>query len=113
MYPQISISELYTMKNKKDEIKTNTFNIIIEKCHAKIKTIAAQGGMNIFYEIPHVLLGYPLYDVNECIEYVISGLRKNGLLVQTLPYPNNFTIYISWKPVDVKIKKQLTSTKFR
>jgi hypothetical protein len=113
MYPQISISELYTMKNKKDEIKANTFNIIIEKCHAKIKTIAAQGGMNIFYEIPHVLLGYPLYNVNECLEYVAEGLKKNGLLVQTLPYPNNFTIYISWKPVDVKIKKQLTSTKFR
>jgi hypothetical protein len=113
MYPQLSISELYTMKNKKDEIKTNTFNIIIEKCHAKIKTIAAQGGMNIFYEIPHVLLGYPLYNVNECLEYVIAGLRKNGLLVQTLPYPNNFTIYISWKPVDVKVKKQLTSTRFR
>ena len=113
MYPQISISELYTMKNKKDEIKTSTFNIIIEKCHAKIKTIAAQGGMNIFYEIPHVLLGYPLYNVNECLEYVIDALRKNGLLVQTLPYPNNFTIYISWKPTDVKVKKQLTSTRFR
>lgn len=113
MYPQISISELYTMKNKKDEIKTNTFNIIIEKCHAKIKTIAAQGGMNIFYEIPHLLLGLPLYDINECIEYVTDGLRKNGLLVQTLPYPNNFTLYISWKPTDVKVKKQLTSSRFR
>ena len=49
MPPQINISELYAMKNKKEKIKTNTFNIIIEKCHNKIKTIAAQGGMNIFF----------------------------------------------------------------
>ena len=112
MYPQISISELYNMKNKKDGIKTNTFNVIIAKCHTKIKTIASQGGMNIFYEIPHLLLGYPLYDINECTKYVTEALRKNGLLVQTLPFPNNYTIYISWKPTDVKVKKQLTSSRY-
>ena len=78
MPPQISISELYSMKNKKDKIKTNTFNIIIEKCHTKIKTIASQGGMNIFFEIPYVMLGYPLYDINECVNYIVDALRNNG-----------------------------------
>jgi uncharacterized protein YijF (DUF1287 family) len=109
--PQISIADLYSMKNKKDKIKITTFNVIIEKCHTKIKTIAQQGGMNVFYEIPYVLLGYPLYDINECIDYVIESLRKNTLLVQILPHPNNNTIYISWKPDDVSARKQLTSSK--
>ena len=111
MPPQISIADLYTMKNKKDKIKTNTYNIIIEKCHAKIKNIAQQGGMNIFYEIPYIMIGLPLYDINDCIEYVVDALRKNGLLVQILPHPNHNTIYISWKPQDVNVKKQLTSSK--
>jgi hypothetical protein len=111
LYPQISIAELYSMKNKKEKIKYNTFNVIIDKCHSKIKSIAAQGGMNVFFEIPHVMIGYPLYDINECIEYVVEALRKNGLLVQILPYPNFNTIYISWKPTDVKTRKQLTSSK--
>ena len=112
MYPQISLSELYSMKNKKDNIKTGTFNVILEKCHKKIKHIASQGGLSVFYEIPYVLLGYPLYDINECIEYIVNALRKNGLLVQILPYPNNNTIYISWKPTDVKTRQQLISSKF-
>lgn len=111
MYPQISISELYQLKNKRDKIKTNTFNVILEKCHLKIKNIAEHGGMNIFYEIPYVLLGYPLYNINECIEYIVDALRKNGMLVQILPKPNNNTLYISWKPSDVSMKKQLQSSK--
>ncbi len=112
MPPQISISELYSMKNKKEQTKTNTFNVIIEKCHSKIKHIASQGGMNIFFEIPYIMLGYPLYNINECIDYVVEALRNNGLLVQILPQPNNNTLYISWKPTDVSVKKQLTSSKY-
>jgi hypothetical protein len=112
-YPQISISELYTLKNKREKIKTNTFNAILDKCHKKIKSIASQGGQCMFFEIPFVLWGdYPLYDMNECMEYVVEALRKNGLLIQILPYPNHNTIYISWKPSDVKIRKQLTSSKY-
>lgn len=109
MNPQISISELYSLKNKKDKIRTNTFNLILEKCHIKIKYIASQGGMNLFYEIPFVMVGYPLYNIEECIQYVVEALRKNGLLVQILPHPNNNTLYISWKPADVTIRKELPS----
>lgn len=110
MPPQLSLAELYDMKNKKDKVKTATFDIIIEKCHSKIKHIASQGGMNVFYEIPYVMVGYPLYNIDECIEYVMESLRKNGLLVQILPPPNNNTIYISWKPTDVSTRKQLTTS---
>jgi len=112
MQPQISLSELYSMKNKKDTIKHNTFNVLIQKCHHKIKNIAQNGGMNIFYEVPHFLLGYPLYNIKDCVEYIIDALKKNGFLVQTLPYPNHNTLYISWKPTDVPNRKQLTSSAF-
>lgn len=111
IYPQISISELYSMKNKKDKIKYDIFNVILGKCHTKIKHIAGQGGLCIFFEIPYILVGYPLYDINECIEYIVEALRKNGLLVQILPHPNQNTVYISWKPTDINVKKQLTSSR--
>lgn len=110
VYPQISISELYSMKTKKDKVKYDTFNVVLGKCHSKIKHIAAQGGLNIFFEIPYILLGYPLYQMYECQEYVVEALRKNGLLVQILPQPTPNTIYISWKPTDVTVRKQLTSS---
>lgn len=111
MNPNISIAALYEMKNKKDKSRINTFNIILSKCHEKIKKIAEQGGMILFYEIPYFTIGYPLYNIEECVEYVSNALTKNGLLVQILPRPNNNTIYISWKPTDVSIKKRLTTSK--
>jgi len=111
MYPLISLSELYQLKNKKDKIKTNTYNVILEKCHSKIKRIAEHGGMNIFFQVPFVMIGYPLYDINDCIDYIVKALRKNGLLVQIMSKPNNNTIYISWKPTDVNTKKQLQTSR--
>jgi len=111
MAPQISLNTLYEMKNKKDRSRINTYNVILQKCHDKIKKIAQQGGMNIFFEIPYIMIGYPLYKIEDCIEYIISALKKNGLLVQILPKPNNNIIYISWCPQDVSKKKQLTSSR--
>ena len=104
MPPQISLTELYSIKNKKELSKHISYDKIIELCHSKIKKIAQAGGMNIFYEVPYIIIGLPLYDINKCVEYVYSSLKKNGLLVQILPYPNNTTLYISWNPADLNIK---------
>ncbi len=104
MPPQISITELYSIKNKKDLSKHASYDIIIGLCHKKIKKIAEAGGMNIFYEVPYIIIGLPLYNIGACIEYVVNSLRKNGLLVQILPYPNNNILYISWSPNDINLK---------
>jgi hypothetical protein len=101
MPPRILLSELYTLKEKKEHAKYKTFDGIIEICHKKIKHTATIGGMNIFYEIPYYMYGKPLYKITDCIEYIVNSLRKNGLYVQTLPDPNNNMLYISWNPSEV------------
>ena len=103
MPPRILLSELYTLKEKKEHAKYKTFDGIIEICHKKIKHTATIGGMNIFYEIPYYMFGKPLYKITECIEYIVNALRKNGLYVQILPDPNNNIIYISWNPSEVSL----------
>jgi len=107
MPPRISLSELYTLKEKKNSAKYTTFDKIIETCHVKIKNTATIGGMNIFYEIPYYVYGKPLYKIKDCIDYVVDSLRKNGLCVQILPEPNLNIIYISWNPNEISKKKML------
>lgn len=104
MPPQISLAELYSIKNKRELSKHASYDKIIELCHKKIKNIAQAGGMNIFYEVPYIIMGLPLYNINICVEYVVNSLRKNGLLVQIMPYPNNNMLYISWSPNDINYK---------
>lgn len=108
MPPKLSLAELYSLKDKKEKTRYNTFDKIIEQCHLKIRKTAIVGGMNVFFEIPYFVFGAPLYKIGECITYIVNALRNNGLFVQILPHPNNNIIYISWNPSEVTYKKQLT-----
>ena len=85
---------------KKDTKINEAFNVILKTCHNKIKSIAEIGGQSLYYKIPPIVIGYPLYSHSTCIEYIIKSLQKCGLYVSLLP--NNAMIYISWKIEDVK-----------
>jgi len=107
MPPQINISELYSLQKKKKQQRTVCFDKILELCHNRIKSIAAISGQNVFYEIPGFLIGYPLYDLQECLDYIVDALRKNGFLIQILPKPHIAVIYISWDPEELKPPKPI------
>lgn len=106
MPPKLSIYELYSMKKKKDSRKEKSFDTILDSCHKKIKKIASAGGMNIFFEIPYIVIGLPLYNIDLCRDYIVDCLKKNGLLVQILPPPTTNILYISWDPFDINIKNK-------
>jgi hypothetical protein len=65
----------------------------------KIKAIAELGGQSLYYVIPPIIIGYPLYDYNKCLNYIINNLQKSGLYVSVIPNKN--MIYISWKIEDI------------
>lgn len=98
------------MRKKKQGARLVCFDKVLETCHRRIRTVASYGGMNTFYEIPGMLIGYPLYNVMECCEYIIESLRKIGFLVQVLPPPHVAVIYISWDPQELKPKKSSLPT---
>jgi ABC-type transport system substrate-binding protein len=109
MTSKLSLYDLYEIKKKKDAKLNDAFNIILNSCHKKIKTIAEIGGQSLYYTIPPIIIGYPLYNYSTCVNYIISELKKSGLYVAILPEPNN-NIYISWKLEDVSeqsFKKKL------
>jgi hypothetical protein len=96
---KISLHDLYEIKKKKDNKVCEAFNVILNACNKKIKKIAEMGHQSLYYVIPPIIIGYPLYDYEKCINYIISSLQKSGLYVSILPNKN--TIYISWKLEDI------------
>jgi len=92
------------MQKKKKQNRVACFDHIIELCHRRIRTVASYNGQNTFYEIPGIVVGYPLYNMTECIEYIVSSLRQNGFLVQILPPPHIGVVYISWDPRELQSK---------
>lgn len=103
--PTITLGELYDMKKKKETNRTKCFDHIMELCHRRIRNIASYGGLNCFYEIPGLLIGFPLYNLEECTTYVIEKLRTSGFLVQLLPPPHVSIVYISWDPQELKPRR--------
>jgi hypothetical protein len=96
---KISLHDLYEIKKKKDNKICDAYNVILNGCNKKIKTIAEMGGQSLYYVIPPIIIGYPLYDYNKCLNYIITTLQKSGLFVSAILSKN--MIYISWKIEDI------------
>jgi hypothetical protein len=102
MPPQISLHELYRMQKEKTHARTLCFDRVLELCHRRIRTVASYGGQNTFFEVPGMMIGYPLYNIHECMDYLVEQLRKTGFLVQILPPPNVCVLYVSWDPKELR-----------
>ena len=91
----LNIFELYKSINDKKANKKNYFEQVLVKCHAKIKLAARMDFYACFFEVPEIVIGIPLYNITECITYIVDSLKSNGFVIRYL-YPK--TIYISWDP---------------
>ena len=94
--PHLNIDELYEKKKVVDVNRVNIYNKLLVKIHGKIKTSARQRVDNEFcyYIMPEILIGYPNYNFQECLMYVLSNLQDDGFLTKYV-HPN--LILISWR----------------
>ena len=94
----LNIHDLYKSVDQRKENKKKSFESVLKKIHAKIKQAAAHDHFACFYVVPEVIVGIPLYNITECIEYLINALKNNGFIIRFM-YPN--TIYINWDPKEI------------
>ena len=108
---QLNIKELYDSSKKKELAKFETFDKIVLRAHNRIKLYADNNKLACLYNIPNIIIGYPLFDRDELQNYLISSLKKNGLIIKEYP---NYWIYISWDFNKVpKKQKKITNDKYK
>lgn len=102
------------IKNAQDVIKTMTrkndlrrecFDKITDMCVKKIVRSAAMNMTQCFFEVPEFVLGFPLYDINECILHVVKGLQGAGYVIKYF-FPR--VIHVSWASPEVESRKLAT-----
>jgi hypothetical protein len=101
---KINLHDLYEIKKKKEMKSLNVYNHILNIINIKIREIAEHGGMSFYYKVPPIIIGFPLYNYDSCIEHLIQQLKIAGLYSMRLPHPNSNYIYISWKLDDLSSK---------
>jgi len=92
---QLNIFELQNSINKRKQNRTQIYESVLEKCHMKIKAAAKQENYQCIYDIPEYVVGLPLYNINECMDFIINQLNDNGFKVNYY-FPK--VLHISWYP---------------
>jgi hypothetical protein len=116
--PAINIEELHRNRDQKIKQKIGSFKEVLRLCHLQIKKAARDTNeCYCFYQIPPMVYGYPLYDINSCTLYVVEKLVENGFNV-VYTHPN--LLLISWyqkpkplPPVEVPISQPSNQNIFR
>ena len=101
----LNANELFEKNKKKNERIFNTFKKILMNCNTLIKFANQKKQYEIIFDVPKFILGYPSFNYDECLCYLIMKLRDNNFFVKYI-YPTQ--LYISWHDKEVleKIKKE-------
>lgn len=98
----LSVKDIIKVMNKKTERRKECFDKILDMCQKKIRKSVQLNMVQCFFEVPEFVLGFPLYNINECIVHVLTKLQDNGFVVRYL-FPR--IIFISWESEAVKENK--------
>jgi hypothetical protein len=89
-----SISSLHNEKNIKEKARNDMFTIVLNKCIEKIiYTNRHTDKTFVIFEVPRVLIGYPLYDMKSCIIFLMQKLVNNNYYIEFI---EPFYLYIDW-----------------
>ena len=79
---RLNIDELYETKKKNDLNRLELYNKLLLKIHSKIKTASRLRNSDNFcsYIMPEILVGFPNYNLSDCLIFVVDSLQNNGFL---------------------------------
>ena len=93
---KLNIDDLFERKQVRDLKQLSIFNKILARCQKRIQLTGRnkRNDQHIWFQIPEYIFGEPVYDVGDCIAYIVMKLENNGFHVRYL-HPN--TIFVDWK----------------
>ena len=90
---QLSVRDLTVQIQARQLKRHQIFDKILEMCYNNIKRNADKSQLFCLFEVPEFVIGMPLYDLNECITYLVEKLKNSEFLVKYY-FPK--VLYISW-----------------
>ena len=78
----------------KNQICKEPFTRVLELCNIQISHAEKLSKTECYFQVPEFMFGYPLYDIGECIRFLIHKLTYNDYQVQ---YFHPKLLFISWR----------------
>jgi len=90
----ISVDEISRVIEKKNKIKKETYVKLYEQASRKIRRTVDFGGKYVIFQVPSILLGYPVYDRLKATAYIKRQLIRGGFEVAIV---DDYDLHITWK----------------
>lgn len=92
----LNLEKLRSEVIAREDKKYQTFDKLLNMCYNKIINInKSSTDLSCSFIVPRMVFGLPLFDINECIKYIMTKLLEKGFEVH-LAIPNK--LLISWRP---------------
>jgi hypothetical protein len=98
----LNILQVQRIVNEKKQKTHEAYEKVLSICQKRIKDAAEGQRTKTFMVVPEFIVGYPIFDMNMCLDYVVKTLKKNGFLVEYI-FPK--MLYVSWDLDEIKTKK--------
>lgn len=99
---RINIFELNRKINERKNIEKISYEKVLDICHKKILKSSEELKFRTIIELPEHVFGFPLYDLNNCMSYIINSLKKDGFIIEYF-FPK--VLYISWDLDEIQNSK--------
>lgn len=88
-----SINEIHKSQKEKERRRLQIYDKILTRCLEKIKVSSSKEDTFCFFEMPEYIAGMPLYNMTECLLYILNTLKDKGFSAR---YVDPFLVYITW-----------------
>jgi hypothetical protein len=98
----ISAREIQNIEYQRRKVRKETYKHILEIFDKKIRKSVELGASNVFLTVPPVVIGFPLYDVEQACKYIKRQLVLLGYTVTD----HGPEFYVTWgkpQPIDKPI----------
>jgi hypothetical protein len=93
MANQINVYDLHRLALVRRQKERDCFTSVLERCYTRIRRINAMYKSQCDFDVPMLVMGRPLFDMETCVKFMIRNLTGNGYYVELQP-PRK--LYISW-----------------
>ena len=96
----LTVRDVQKTQEGRQQRRHEAFEAVLDQCNRRIAQYVEvlKNTRACVFEVPEVTIGFPLYNLNDCIEYVMSSLVTNGFRVQYI-FPRFLVIH--WDPPNV------------
>ncbi len=88
-----SVSDIHNKQREKDLRRLHVYKSILGKVFKKIKSCSVNEESYCFFEVPEYIYGTPLYNMKDCVIFILNNLHEKGFSAK---YVDPLLIFICW-----------------